>query len=409
MPRYQYLAIDPSGRQRRGGLDAADESAARAQLVRKQLLPIEIGARESVSSANAKEPARPLASGARLSQKARVLITRQLATLVEASVPLDEALGMIAAQQEQANAQRIITDVQTGVVEGQRLAAALARHPGSFPGLYRAAVAGGEQSGQLASVLARLADYLEREYAIRSKITTAMIYPIALSAVAITVVTSLMIFVVPSLTEQFERFDQRLPLLTQILIGVSSFLVNFWPLLLVMIAALALGSRILLQRETVRAGLDALMLRAPVIGRWVMAVNASRFIRAVSTLVSSGMPVLESVRASREAVSNRQVARAIAQMAERIEEGEPLSRAMRASGVIPPMVLYMTQSGENAGELPAMLDKAAAHLDQEFEAFTTTALSLLEPAVIIVMGLVVASIVLAIMLPILQLNRLAIG
>jgi len=141
----------------------------------------------------------------------------------------------------------------------------------------------------------------------------------------------------------------------------------------------------------------------------VMAVNASRFIRAVSTLVSSGMPVLESVRASREAVSNRQVARAIAQMAERIEEGEPLSRAMRASGVIPPMVLYMTQSGENAGELPAMLDKAAAHLDQEFEAFTTTALSLLEPAVIIVMGLVVASIVLAIMLPILQLNRLAIG
>ncbi len=338
-----------------------------------------------------------------------MLVTRQLATLVEASVPVDEALAMIAAQQEQAIAQRIVADVQAGVVEGQRLAEALNRHPQSFSGLYRAAVAGGEQSGRLGFVLSRLADYLERAQALRSKITTAMIYPAALSVVAIAVVVSLMIFVVPSLIEQFEQFDQRLPLLTQILIGVSRFLTGFWPLLLAAIVAGSLALRVLLQREPVRAGIDAAILRAPLIGRWAVAVNASRFIRAVSTLVSSGMPMLESVRASREAVDNREAAKAIARMADRIEEGEPLSRAMRGSGVIPPMVSYMTQSGENAGELPAMLDKAAAHLDEEFEAFTASALSLLEPAVIVFMGLVVASIVLAIMLPILQLNRLAIG
>lgn len=407
MPRFQYLAIDPDGRQKKGGVDAANEAAARALLVRRRLLPVEIDAREDSTTRTGAE--RPVPKGAKLSHKARLLVTRQLATLVDASVPIDEALAMIAAQQEDAATRKIVSDVQAGVVEGQRLADALARHPKSFSGLYRAAVVGGEQSGRLGHVLNRLADYLERAYALRSKITTALIYPAALSLVAVTVVVCLMLFVVPSLIEQFERFDQRLPLITQILIGTSRFLTNFWPLLL---AALAIGGYVLhtlFRREAVRASFDAFLLRAPVIGRWAVAVNASRFVRAVSTLVASGMPVLESVRAAREAVGNREVGKAIARMAERIEEGEPFSLAMRRSGVIPPIVSYMAQSGENAGELPMMLDKAAAHLDQEFESFTASALSLLEPAIIVFMGLVVASIVLAIMLPILQLNRLAIG
>jgi general secretion pathway protein F len=316
---------------------------------------------------------------------------------------------MIAEQQEQATARRIVLEVHEGVLEGQRLADALGRRPESFSGLYRAAVLGGEQSGKLGAVLARLADYLERAQALRSKITTAMIYPAALSAVAITVVICLMIFVVPGLIEQFERFDQELPLITQILIFTSRFLTTFWPLLLVALTGGGLVLRTLLQRETVRAGLDAFTLRAPVIGRWAIAVNASRFVRAVSTLVAAGMPVLESVRVARDSVGNRHMAKAVVLMADRIEEGEPFSQAMRRSGVIPAMVCYMAQSGENAGELPAMLDKSAAHLDQEFEAFVASALSLLEPAIIVFMGLVVAGIVLAIMLPILQLNSLAIG
>ncbi len=407
MPRFQYLAVDSDGRQKRGRLEAANESAARALLVRKRLLPVQLDTRESAPEQSVENTR--TAPDAKLSHKACLLMTRQLATLIDAAVPVDEALAMIAAQQEQPAARRIIADVQAGVVEGQRLADALTRHPKSFSGLYRAAVAGGEQSGRLGFVLTRLADYLDRAHALRTKITTAMIYPAALSLVAISVVVCLLIFVVPGLIEQFDRFDQRLPLLTQMLIFTSNTLTAFWPVLLAAIAAGAIAIRTLLQREPVRAALDAFILRAPVIGRWAVAVNAGRFVRAVSTLVSSGMPVLESVRMARESVGNREVAKAIARMAERIEEGEPLSLAMRRSGVIPPMVSYMTQSGENAGELPAMLDKSAAHLEQEFEAFTASALSLLEPAIIVFMGLVVASIVLAIMLPILQLNRLAIG
>ncbi|MEZ5995737.1 MAG: type II secretion system inner membrane protein GspF [Hyphomonadaceae bacterium] len=407
MPRFQYIAIDPDGRQRRGGLEAANEGAARAVLVRKRLVPVHVDAREI---AGPDQSRRAQQAGARkLSHKDRLLVTRQLATLVDASVPIDEALAMIAAPQERASARRIVADVQAGVVEGQRLSDALARHPESFPGLYRAAVAGGERTGRLGFVLNRLADYLDRAHALRSKITTAMIYPAALSAVAITVVTCLMLFVVPSLIEQFERFDQRLPLLTQILIGTSRFLTNFWPILLAALLGGGYFANVLLRREPVRAALDAFALRAPLLGSWVVAVNASRFVRAVSTLVSAGVPVLESVRASRDAVTNREVRKAVVRMGERIEEGEPLSQAMRQSGVIPPMLSYMAQSGESAGELPKMLDKAADHVDQEFESFTNSALSLLEPAIIIFMGLVVASIVLAIMLPILQLNRLAIG
>lgn len=409
MPRFQYIAIDTDGREKIGGLDAPDEVTARARLVQRRLLPVKLNPGEAAPARPSSAPERAAPRGAKLSHKARVLITRQLATLIEAAVPVDEALSMIAEQQEQATARRIVLEVHEGVLEGQRLADALGRRPESFSGLYRAAVLGGEQSGKLGAVLARLADYLERAQALRSKITTAMIYPAALSAVAITVVICLMIFVVPGLIEQFERFDQELPLITQILIFTSRFLTTFWPLLLVALIGGGLVLRTLLQRETVRAGLDAFTLRAPVIGRWAIAVNASRFVRAVSTLVAAGMPVLESVRVARDSIGNRHMAKAVVLMADRIEEGEPFSQAMRRSGVIPAMVCYMAQSGENAGELPAMLDKSAAHLDQEFEAFVASALSLLEPAIIVFMGLVVAGIVLAIMLPILQLNSLAIG
>jgi general secretion pathway protein F len=218
-----------------------------------------------------------------------------------------------------------------------------------------------------------------------------------------------MIFVVPSLAEQFESFDARLPLLTQILIAVSKFLSTFWAVLLVGLLALVYLARRALRQPGIREAADRALMRAPIIGRWVIAVNASRFVRAVSTLVTSGLPILESIRAARESLTNRVAAKAAERMADWIEEGESLSQAMRRSGVIPPMVAYMAASGENAGDLPGMLEKAADHLDQEFEAFTNSAISLLEPAVIIFMGVVVASIVLAIMLPVLQLNRLAIG
>jgi general secretion pathway protein F len=410
MAYFTYVAVDEAGREKRGGIDAPNEGAARARLQKKALLPISL----APSAAGDTERAERVAAvtgvaRAELTHKQRLVVTRQLAALVDAAVPVDEALGMIAAQQDNANARRVMRDVQNGVMEGLRLGEALGRHPKSFPGLYRAAVAGGERAGQLGGVLTSLADYLGKEQALRSKITAALIYPAALCLVAITVVTCLMIFVVPTLIEQFKSFDAKLPLLTQILIGVSWFLTHFWPLLIAAGVGGGLLGRALWSQEPFRRGLDALILAAPVTGARARELTSSRFVRAVAMLTSSGLPVLDAVRVARDAVGNRIFRDAVTRMANAVEQGEPLSAAMRAAGVIPPMVAYMAASGENAGDLAGMLDKAADYMDQEVDSFTTAALSLLEPAIIVFMGATVAGIVLAIMLPILQFNRMAIG
>lgn len=409
MARFAYTAIDADGRERSGALTAPNEPAARAQLQQKKLLPVRIvtdaGASDAPPRAQDAAPRR----GAGLSHRAQLVVARQLATLIEASLPVDEALRMIGEQQETASARAIIADVHEGVLEGQRLADAMARQPKSFPPMMRAAVAGGERAGALGATLSRLADYLQRSHALRTKITTALIYPAALSLVAITVVACLMIFVVPSLTEQFRSFNTALPAITQVLIAVSSFLAAFWPVVLGAIVIAVLAVRAVLAQPGPALARDRALLTLPMLGKQIRAVNASRFARATGALAASGLPVLESVRAARDAAPNRHVARLIDAMADRIEEGETLSGAMRAAGVFPPLLVYMTASGEGSGQVATMLEKAADHLDQEFEAFTTAALSLFEPAVIITMGAIVASIVLAIMLPILQLNQLAIG
>ena len=407
MARFSYLAIDPDGRERRGGMDAADERAVRAALTTKKLLPVEVSradARPAQTAAARKEPVRGT-----LSHKDRMLVTRQLATLIGASVAVDEALGILVAQQETQTVRRILADMRNSIQEGMRLADAMGRHKSSFPGAYRAAIAGGERAGDLGTVLNRLADYLQREHGLRSKITTAMVYPIALSLVAISVVACLMIFVVPALVEQFKTFHGQLPLITNILIAVSGGLTRFWPLIIALIVGGFVVARTLLRQPHIRLGADAAQMRLPVLGKWAKVVSCSRFVRSVATLTASGLPVPDAVRASRDASPNRAFARAVDQMAVRIQEGEPLSHAMRQTGLFPAMVVYMTVGGENSGELSAMLEKASDHLDQEFEGFIQAALSLIEPAIIVLMGAMVAGIVLAIMLPILQLNQLAAG
>lgn len=408
MARYSYLAIDPDGREHRGGMDAADERAVRTALDRKKLLPVEVSRADVKSSrATASEKREPVRGALR--HKDRMLVTRQLATLIGASIAVDEALGILVAQQESQVVRRILADMRSGIQEGMRLADAMGRHKSSFPGAYRAAIAGGERSGDLGVVLNRLADYLQREHGLRSKITTAMIYPIALSLVAISVVACLMIFVVPALVEQFKTFHGQLPFITNVLIAVSGGLTRFWPLILAVIFGGFIVARTMLRQPHIRLGADAAQLRLPILGKQARVVCCSRFVRSVATLTASGLPVPEAVRVSRDASPNRAFARAVDQMAVRIQEGEPLSHAMRQTGLFPPMVVYMTVGGENSGELPTMLEKASDHLDQEFEGFVGAALSLIEPAIIVLMGAMVAGIVLAIMLPILQLNQLAAG
>ena len=408
MARFDYLAVDIDGREKHGGVDAVNEQAARALLTGRKLVPVQI---RPAGNETAKRYDARTASTSRgaLKHKDRMLVTRQLAALVGASVPVDETLSIVAQQRENAAVRRIVLDVRASVQEGMRLADALGRHKQSFSGAYRAAVAGGERSGNLGAVLARLADHLAREQALRSKITTAMVYPAALMLVATAVVTCLMIFVVPALVEQFKAFEGRLPLLTTVLIAVSNLISGYWPILLLGILGIVVVSRLALASEGIRLTLDGVLLRAPVIGKWVRNINASRLARSVSMLNASGLPVLESVRIARDSVPNRAMAKAVTVMGDRIEEGEPLSAALRQSELIPPMIIYMAVGGENSGELPAMLEKASDQLDQDFEAFLQAALSLVEPAIIVLMGGIVASIVLAIMLPILQLNQLAIG
>lgn len=410
MARYEYVAVDEAGRELRGVIGAPTGEAAQEQLRHRSLLPVWV---TMVASGSAEKAEQVVAiSGvarATLTHKQRLVVTRQLAALVEAGVPVDEALGMLVAQQESVSPRRIIQDVRAGVSEGLTLSDALGRQSRSFPGLFRAAIAGGERTGQLGSVLGSLADYLGKDHALRSKIAAALVYPTALLLVATTVVACLMIFVVPSLIEQFESFDARLPLLTRVLIGISWVLSNFWPLFLIGLVGLGALGRMLWAQEPVRRMLDGWILKAPVTGPRARELVTSRFVRAIAMLVAAGMPVLDAIRVSREAVGNRVFRDAVSRMAQAVEQGEPFSVSMRASGLVPSMVTYMAASGENAGDLTGMLQRAAEYMDQEVESFTTAALSLLEPGIIVFMGVTVAGIVLSIMLPILQFNRMAIG
>ena len=323
--------------------------------------------------------------------------------------PLEEALRTLSRQSERDEVRRIVGNVHGGIVEGRRLADSMGREPRSFPALYRAMVSAGESSGTLPLILERLANLLERQAQVRGKVVSTLAYPIVLALVATFVVFALMIFVVPRVVEQFQDVGQQLPLLTRVVIGLSAFLSQYWWLLLLLAAAAALlGSRAL-KEEGLRMKFDGLLLRLPLIGRLIRDLHAARMARTLSTMVASRLPLLEGLRLTTGTVHNRVLRAASAEIAETIRTGGSLAGALRKAGVFPPLLVYLAASGEASGRLDLMLERAADYLDREFDAFTSTALSLLEPAIIIVMGAVVALIVLSILLPILQLDTLAGG
>jgi general secretion pathway protein F len=380
--------------------------AARAQLASRRLYVVRIEPR----SAGAAPPllSRGLFARRRLGVRQLTLFTRQLATLVTVA-PLEEALRTLSRQAERDEVRRILGSVHEGVVEGRRLADAMGREPKSFPPLYRAMVAAGEGSGTLPHILERLAALLERQAQVRGKVLSTLAYPLVLAVVAAFVVFALMIFVVPKVVEQFENVGQELPLLTRIVIGLSNFLSSWWWALVILAAlAVVLGARALKQ-EGLRMKFDAALLRLPLIGRLIRDLHAARMARTLSTMVASRLPLLEGLTLTTGTVHNRVLRAASADIAESVRTGGSLSGALRKAGVFPPLLVYLAASGEASGRLDLMLERAADYLDREFDAFTTTALSLLEPAIIIVMGVIVALIVLSILLPILQLDTLAGG
>ena len=402
MPDYRYVAIDPQGRERKGRLTAANDEAARADLVRRKFHIV------AVEAVGAKPAGRSLLAfrKTRLSSKELALFTRQLATLAEVA-PLEEALRTLTRQSEAESARAIIGDVHAGLLEGRRLADAMGRQPGSFPPLYRAMVAAGETTGSLTTILARLADLLERQAEVRGKLIAALAYPIVLAIVAIGVVAALMIFVVPRVVEQFTDTGQQLPFLTRAVIAISSFAANWWWLIALLIVAAAFGWAAALRRPAFKAAVDARLLRLPLLGRLLRDLYAARFARTLSTMVSSRLPLVEGLKLTVPTIRNAALAGATANIVDQVRAGGGLSAALRDAGVFPPLLVYMTASGESAGRLEVMLERAADYLEREFDRFTAASMALLEPVIIVVMGSCVALIILAILLPILQLQNLA--
>ncbi len=405
MADFDYVAIDPRGNEARGHVAATDMDAARAALDRRRLYVVRI---EPGSAPAAK--GRPLfgleLGRAKMSGKQLTLFTRQLATLNRVS-PLEESLRTITRQTEQESVRTIVQTVHSGVVEGRRLADAMAREPKSFPPLYRAMVAAGESSGTLPQIMERLSTLLERQAEIRGKLLTAMAYPAVLATVAMGVVIALMAFVVPQVVEQFDTVGQQLPLLTRLVIGLSDVLVHWWWLMLLLIVAAGVGGWAALRQPPVRLAFDSWLLRVPLLGRLLRDLHAARMARTLSTMVASRLPLLEGLTLTGGTIHNRRLKLASDEITESIRSGGSLSAAMRRAGVFPPLLVYLAASGEAAGRLDEMLERAADYLEREFDRFTATALSLLEPLIIVVMGAIVATIVLSILLPILQLNTLA--
>ena len=402
MPDYRYVAIDPQGRERKGRLTAANDDAARADLVRRKFHIV------AVEAAGAKPASRSLIAfrRARLSSKELALFTRQLATLAEVA-PLEEALRTLSRQSEAESARMIIGDVHAGLLEGRRLADAMARQPASFPPLYRAMVAAGETTGSLTTILARLADLLERQAEVGGKLIAALAYPIVLAVVAIGVVAALMIFVVPRVVEQFTDVGQQLPFLTRAVIAISSFAANWWGLIALLMAAASFGWGAAMRRPAFKARVDARLLRLPLFGRLLRDLYAARFARTLATMVSSRLPLVDGLRLTLPTIRNAALASATAAIVDQVRAGGSLSAALRDAGVFPPLLVYMTASGESAGRLEVMLERAADYLEREFDRFTAASMALLEPVIIVLMGSCVALIILAILLPILQLQNLA--
>jgi len=405
LPAFEYQALDHDGHQKKGVLEGDTSRQIRSQLRAMGLNPLAVD-QVSVKTKSSSFSQVSSRRSRKLSAAERSLVTRQLATLVEAALPIEEALSAVSQQNDHDWIKSMMLAVRSRVVEGHTLADALAEFPGSFDYLYCAMVAAGEKSGQLSPVLKRLADYTEKQQALRSKITVALIYPLFLILVALGVVSFLLSYVVPMVVEQFTNMNADLPILTQIVIGLSEFIQSWGLLVLIIIIGLYLLFNSLMKIEAYRKSWHRIQLSLPMISKVITGLSCSRFARTLSIMVASGVPLLEGMRISANLVSNEVIKKSIAEAEVLVREGTSLNRALSESGYFPPMMLHMIASGENSGELEQMLERTADHQDQDFETLITISLGLFEPFMILIMGILVLLIVLAILLPIFQLNQL---
>ncbi|QSX30242.1 type II secretion system inner membrane protein GspF [Shewanella cyperi] len=404
MPAFEYKALDTKGKQLKGVIEADTARHARSQLRDMRLIPLEI---EPVVEKEAKAKGGGISLFKRgISVAELALITRQIATLVAAGLPVEEALKAVGQQCEKDRLASMIMAVRSRVVEGYSLADSMAEFPHIFDDLYRAMVASGEKSGHLEVVLNRLADYTERRQQLKSKLMQAMIYPITLTLVAVAVVSILLAAVVPKVVTQFEHMGQDLPGSTQALMAASEFVQSYGLLVVGLIAfGLVLFQR-LLTNPAFKMKYHKLLLRLPVVGKVSRSINTARFARTLSILSASSVPLLDGMRIASEVLQNVRVREAVEEATARVREGTSLGAALTNTKLFPPMMLYMIASGEKSGELEGMLERAADNQDREFEANVNLALGVFEPALVVSMAVVVLFIVLAILQPILAMNNM---
>jgi general secretion pathway protein F len=398
MPAFRYEAVDATGRPRRGLLDAASARAARDVLRGDGLFPTAVEPASAVSGAKG--------DATRLPPAILALTTRQLATLVESGMPLDQALSAVADQADHPGAERILRAIREQVAAGEPLAGALSRFPRTFAELYRGLVAVGAESGQLGGVLSRLADYLEARQALRQKFTTALIYPALVTLIALSVIATLMLYVVPQIVAVYEQSRQTLPWLTRALIASSDFLratVWYW---LILFAALATAAVLLLRRERWRDRWHALLLKTPVVGRVLSGIDTARFASTLSILTGSGAPLMRALDTAAGVIWALPLRRAAYAAAAHVRQGVSLARALASQRAFPALLVHLVANGEQSGQLAAMLQRAAREQDADVERRLTWLAALVQPVLIVVMGGIVLVLVLAVMLPIVSMNQL---
>ena len=406
MPAFEYKALDKQGKNKQGVVEADSMRQARSLLREQGLFPTEVEAVVEKEKKESKSTSSFTLFKPKISVADLALMTRQLSTLVAASLPIEEALKAVAQQTEKPRIAGMLAAVRSRVVEGYTLAESMAEYPHIFDELFVAMVASGEKSGYLDVVLNRLADYTERSQEMSSKIMQAMIYPVMLTLVAIGVISILLVSVVPQVVGQFEHMGQSLPGSTQFLIAASDFLASYGLFIVSLILISIVVLNRLLLKPDFRMRYDNFILTLPVLGKVTRSLNTSRFARTLSILTASAVPLLEAMRIASDVLINRQIKHAVVEASNRVREGASLYASLQQTKLFPPMMLYMIASGEKSGELEQMLERAADTQDKDFESKVTLALGIFEPMLVVSMASIVLFIVMAILQPIMAMNNM---
>ncbi len=407
MPVFEYIALNPEGKRLKGIVDAGSAAAARQKLRETEIYPVEIREAGGAKKEDADNGPSLRLSLQKVGLRDVAVMTRQLATLLGAGLPLVPSLATLVTQTVHPQLKKTLAQIREEVNEGNSLTDSMGRFPQTFPPFYINMVRAGEASGALNVVLERLADFSEAQQALRTKIRSALAYPVLMFFIGSGVLLFLVAFIVPNITKIFSEMHQNLPAVTVFLIALSGFLKSFWWLLAGALVAGVIGGRYAVTKtDEGRALWDALKLRAPLFGPIVQKMAVARFTRTLGTLLHSGVPMLTALQIAGNVVENRIIADDIRQAAREVEEGQPLSVPLSRNGLFPPMAIEMISVGEQSGNLEIMLYRIADAYEKEVEAAVMILTSLLEPIMILFMGLVVGFIVVSILLPIFEMNQL---